>query len=1309
MRKRRTLGIGCGSVVGLLGLALGGGWLYLQSDAGEKRVESLVEDLVRDSLEAGDLAFGELDLKGTTLVLTDVTADGAEHDGVLTIPRIEAEVRLRSILGRTLHVERARITRPTVTLHRLEDGAFDLPVFASSDAPPDPEQPTTFLPAWLTVDVDDLLLTGGQVFLPDDEVHVRDVGLAASADITETTVDLDLQQLDWDVARPMLGAGRLTATAGLEREDLTALEATLVQSGATLTLDGRIEALLGDTLDLDLDLQAGIPRDTVTRLADVFEIALPEPMRDAPDLSLEAGITGPLADSTLFASLHRDDLPHPLVGLSAGGDLVAPMSLGGQVAIPDAGALAEEGAPLSAGTVSVLFDVWQEDDRWHTRADATSGGLAVPDATDVRRLTAHVEGVVSPTPSLRYELDVDGLVPAATPVPLAFRADAAGTFVGTRVTADLMVDELRQEEPIGLEGSLAMDAAAQALHVDALELRLTDEHLLQLDEPIDLRLVPDDLAADGRILALRDDDPSGAITFDARQVRGETALELGVETLDVAPLLVVARRLGDAEVPEVTGVLDGTAALAMGVEPPVVDARLSLRDLVVPDQVRDLDVTLAVDMADDTGEVELSAEAGSRRLVWIDATFPLEPDGFVPACAPGLDATVILDPTDTQALRERVASIPELEQVIALEARLLATGQTCDPTVELAAVARTTYEDQRIVAELQAEDGPDHVLSATVDAALADTPVAQLVARAPHPAPDVLVASDDPVAAFAGWTADARILDVEVGRLVDGLTGAVQGMIHAEGDGAVVRSTDGGLEWNEPGTDAIALDRFTASWSTLDGDVLADLLLIAEGTPVEAHGEAALAPVQRGDPTTPIVLRVPPTDVPLEVAAALSTGVLTDAEGTMHLEATVDGTLAKPEASGAVRIEDGMLVASATGVRYDDLSLAAEVRDREVDLDLSLDTTPRYGRFRDREGSSDQDLTARGTITLQPDLHVVPDLEITMRDFWASATDLATAQLDGTLTAGGQATDIRVRGDIDVTRGRFDFPRHIFIPTASMTLDDDIVFVDERPEVFVVEETSGPSLLSLVDAEVDVHLDRGVRVQAEMPLAADAGQLGALGDLVLDANVDGDVTAAMRYGEIDLLGSLDITGDASLLTAAFEIDEGSVDFIGADVNLPTFDFTFGRSGGGGDVTAVVRGTPEDLRIARLTSSQGLSDADILAQFLFGRPLSDLGDEEAGTAAQAVQRALLSMAGSTVEDTLGVEVVDSVDYSDDGLSLGWNVGGDGFLTVRLDPTAQEDENVAEVTLSWLLDAMTEAELQTGDAGESAAWIRLERRY
>lgn len=1306
MGARRTLGWGCGGLITLLGLTLGGAWAYLHSDAGERKVEATLEDLIAGMLDNGSITVGDLELKGTTLTLTDVAVDGAQYEDVLRVPKIHAEVRLRSALHRTLAIESLVVDAPTVVLHRLESGDFDLPVFTAS-AEPEPPDPTTWMAAGWTLDLREVQLTDGSLTLPDDEVQLVGIALFGAATATEQRLELDELSLGWDVTLPTVGPGTLDAALTFDGPTLTTADAILRQGSLEAELGGSIVDLLGDGMTLDLQLDVTAPPDARTTLANAFEVELPDDLLEDTDLVLDAAMAGPLEAVELRAELAYDDVDDGVLFLTAAGGVTGDVHLVGSVWAPDLQHLDRVNAPFTAGSLQMPFTLDRRGEQLTAVVDAHLRAVGLDDIGSIGRTRLHAEGQVLPAFELAFDLDLANARLDAS--PLVFRGAADGTYAGTTLITTVDVDTTTSD-PFTLNGALRLDTDSRALTVSALDLRASDTLTVQNDGPLLGDLNPASLSLDGRLQLLASDAPSGTLTLDVAS-RGErlTATLVG-DDLALTPLTKAARIWVDAELPDVSGTLDAELGYtAMGGQP-TVDVDASFTELAIAELLTPADASITASVRDDVLTADVTLSRKGRRHANLDATVPLVAGGFTPVCRSGTDIDLELLPTSLAQLRSLSPLVPAVDQRMTLGATLSATGDACDPTVSVEAGLATELLDAPLIAELTASDGPDHLLNADLTVDFAEEPALTVDLTAPHPAPADLLEADDPLAQLQGWEARARVLDVRMRSVLPDVSGRVGGWAYATGDGRWATSTDGDLEWSTPGTRGFVLERVRAGWLTHDGQVAADVMVVADdATNLEAQASVDLRGVQENTGETALYAKVPPAEIPLALLADLSAGLIQDPSGVLKLSADVDGTVAKPNATGELLLDNGALQLPATGIQYEDIDLDVQLAGERAQVTLGLDAFPRYGRFRNRTADNEHQLDLSGSVELKDDGTLAPDLTVTLDEFWGIANDLATTSLDGDLTVTGSATDLKLRGDLIVNDGNFELGRHLFIPAASETLDADITFVGTVPAAFVVEEDDSVSPMYLVDARVGVSIAPATRLRATFPMAADAGQIGTIGDVNLDAKLQGDLEVAMLYGEPAITGKVQVEGDASLLTAEFDIQQGTIAFIGADVSAPTIDLTLQRTGSSGDVTAVISGTPTNLQIEELTSSQGLTDADILAQFLFGRSLSDLGDGESATAAAAVQQALLSVAGSSVENALGVGLVDSVDYSDDGLALGWSVGGDGFLTVAIDPTADPDENVAEVTLSWLLGRMAEAELQTGDAGESAAWLRLETRF
>ncbi|MEZ5397908.1 MAG: translocation/assembly module TamB domain-containing protein [Bryobacterales bacterium] len=279
------------------------------------------------------------------------------------------------------------------------------------------------------------------------------------------------------------------------------------------------------------------------------------------------------------------------------------------------------------------------------------------------------------------------------------------------------------------------------------------------------------------------------------------------------------------------------------------------------------------------------------------------------------------------------------------------------------------------------------------------------------------------------------------------------------------------------------------------------------------------------------------------------------------------------------------------------------------------------------------------------------------------------------------------------------------VPSQSQSHPDDGDVDDDALDVDVDVDVP-------VDVDVDVDVSRGVSVDAKVPLIEDTSiPLGSASDVQLDSQVEGELKVDKQDTDTEVTGRLDATGKVQLLGAQFAIQQGTIAFAGNDVTEPNLEFALERDTQTyGKVQARVTGTPSHLEIASLTSDDYQDQSDVMALLLFGKPLSELGSGQSEAGAAVVQDALMNLAGSELASAIGVQLVDQVDYTPGaGLSLGWSIGTDGFLTIQLNPTAQEGENRTEAKVTWLLGRSTQAEVESGDAAVTSAWLQWERRF
>ena len=97
----------------------------------------------------------------------------------------------------------------------------------------------------------------------------------------------------------------------------------------------------------------------------------------------------------------------------------------------------------------------------------------------------------------------------------------------------------------------------------------------------------------------------------------------------------------------------------------------------------------------------------------------------------------------------------------------------------------------------------------------------------------------------------------------------------------------------------------------------------------------------------------------------------------------------------------------------------------------------------------------------------------------------------------------------------------------------------------------------------------------------------------------------------------------------------------------------------------------------------------------------MSEGESGAGSILLSTALASLSGQ-VSRALGGSLVDEVDWDpDSGVRVGKAIGDSLFLTYDLNSNPEDDDNINQLTLEWIISPRTYAEFMTGDMAQSSA--------
>jgi translocation and assembly module TamB len=335
------------------------------------------------------------------------------------------------------------------------------------------------------------------------------------------------------------------------------------------------------------------------------------------------------------------------------------------------------------------------------------------------------------------------------------------------------------------------------------------------------------------------------------------------------------------------------------------------------------------------------------------------------------------------------------------------------------------------------------------------------------------------------------------------------------------------------------------------------------------------------------------------------------ASGQLEINATVTGTVAAPQITGALDLKNGKINDYVRGISLTDI--AAQVVGNEGTLQIKSFTAS----------------AAPGTVSMSGSVGVLQkgipvDLQITARNAQPLVSKLITSNLNADLTIKGTARErIDVAGSMHLNRTLIGIPN-------GLPLNVAVLDVRRRG-------TKAPPV-----REKPLIIGLNVAVQApDEVLVQGRG---------LEARMRGDLQIGGTTESPFVTGGFDLErGTFSLATGRLNFTEGRVSFNGAGLQNkidPTLDFT--ASAVIGDTTATMHITGlADAPVFDFSSSPSKPQDEIMALLLFGAPTQQL------TPLQLAQvgAALASMSGVGGSNSLNPLVKIQKSLGLDRLSIG----------------------------------------------------------
>lgn len=460
--------------------------------------------------------------------------------------------------------------------------------------------------------------------------------------------------------------------------------------------------------------------------------------------------------------------------------------------------------------------------------------------------------------------------------------------------------------------------------------------------------------------------------------------------------------------------------------------------------------------------------------------------------------------------------------------------------------------------------------------------------------------------------------------------------------------------------------------------------------------------------------------IPVAILSAFDPSIR-DASGTFAINDKrhqITGSVSAPEPDLELMLRDGAFDYGPAGIRVADLNLDLWVTDQRLRLrHFTMDTVPLISRTPEQDKGT---LSGEITVAMDDWSPGAVSGSVDAERVWVSSRQDFTVQLSGDVSFSGTWPVVEVDGDIAMNKAVLTLGETFWLGEQTLKLEPTLA-IARSGEVARAARPEEPAFWEQWDIGVQVYLPpQSTRLDVKMPMESGYGKVSAaLSTVELDTWLEGDLGVAMARAGMSINGTVETRrGEATVFGKDFDLETGEIRFGGAAYDDPILDIeAVHHTNKYGDITATIRDSVSDLDLG-FTSSEDWSDTDIASILLIGLPSSELSQSQGGSGASLVTAALAMMSSAAADAGVmgGLDLleVETGDNAEGGASIGSIRAGRAlsdklFLIVGLDFEADENENVTEATVEWLISRQIFAEFVTGDAGESSADVYTRWRF
>lgn len=289
----------------------------------------------------------------------------------------------------------------------------------------------------------------------------------------------------------------------------------------------------------------------------------------------------------------------------------------------------------------------------------------------------------------------------------------------------------------------------------------------------------------------------------------------------------------------------------------------------------------------------------------------------------------------------------------------------------------------------------------------------------------------------------------------------------------------------------------------------------------------------------------------------------------------------------------------------------------------------------------------------------------------------------------------RVTGSLDLVNGRViipDLPRNLHPPQGTSRLWDL-----RPPEMSEPRRPPGPSWLDSLGLDVILRVPRPLRFEGR--------------DLQLSAS--GELRLNMEAGLPRVIGEMEVSdGSFHLLSRSMSVRRGHLNFYGEETLDPELDLELGAMIDQSDIQIKLTGSFLQPRL-EFQSDPPMSEAEILALLLFGRPTSELDVDQQDLLQRRATQVAAEYSMARLQAKLAKDLgLDLLRYQSDGvggrssLEMGKYIGPRVFVRYT---QALDQQSLYRLQLDYILSRRLRLESSYGRQSQSGLQLNWIRTY